>query len=90
MMSINEREIQLLPSNLCFHELVPKDNFYRCLDERLDLSFVREQVVDSYAAMRRVIIDPVVFFRPQLVMFIEDIRSEPWLIKVAADRLSIR
>jgi transposase len=35
-------------------------------------------------------VDPVVFFRLQLVMFFEDIRSERQLMKVAADRLSIR
>jgi transposase len=35
-------------------------------------------------------VDPVVFFRLQLVMFFEDIRSERQLMEVAADRLSIR
>jgi hypothetical protein len=32
----------------------------------------------------------VVFFRLQLVMFFEDIRSERRLMEVAADRLSVR
>ena len=90
MMGIKERAFQPLPSNLSLEELVPKDNFYRCLEERLDLSFVRELVADRYAAMGRTSIDPVVFFRLQLVMFFEDIRSERRLMEVAADRLSIR
>ena len=34
--------------------------------------------------------DPVVFFKLQLVMFFEDIRSERQLMRVAADRLSLR
>jgi len=90
MMGIKERAFQPLPSNLSLDELVPKDNFYRRLEGQLDLSFVRELVADRYAAMGRTSIDPVVFFRLQLVMFFEDVRSERRLMEVAADRLSIR
>jgi transposase len=43
-----------------------------------------------YARGGRSSIDPVVFFRLQLVMFFEDIRSERELMRVAADRLSVR
>ncbi len=35
-------------------------------------------------------VDPVVFFRLQLVMFFEGIPSERQLMETAADRLSIR
>nr|MBA4117066.1 transposase [Rubrobacter sp.] len=45
---------------------------------------------DYYASSGRPSVDPVVFFRLQLVMFFEDIRSERQLMEVAADRLSIR
>src|SRR5215218_10078590 len=90
MMGIKERQFRPLPSDLSLEELVPKDNFYRCLEERLDLSFVRELVADRYAAIGRNSIDPVVFFRLQLVMFFEDIRSERRLMQIAADRMSRR
>ena len=90
MMGIKEREFRPLPDNLSLEELVPKDNFYRRLEGRIDLSFVRELVVDCYAAVGRTSIDPVVFFRLQLVMFFEDIRSERQLMEIASDRLSIR
>ena len=90
MMGTKEREFRPLPSNLSLEELIPKDNFYRRLEERLDLSFVRELVRDCYACSGRPSVDPVVFFRLQLVMFFEDIRSERRLMEVAADRLSIR
>jgi transposase len=70
--------------------LVPPDHFYRHLDAALDLSFVRDLVRDRYAAGGRPSIDPVVFFRLQLVMFFEGLRSERQLMRVAADRLSIR
>jgi transposase len=76
--------------DLSLEELVPQDNFYRRLDARLDLSFVRDLVRDCYACSGRPSVDPVVFFRLQLVMFFENIRSERRLMEVAADRLSIR
>ena len=71
-------------------DLVPADHFYRRLDAHLDLSFVREWVRDKYAARGRPAIDPVVFFRLQLVMFFEGLRSERQLMRLAADRLSVR
>jgi transposase len=70
--------------------LVPPDHFYRHLDRALDLSFVRELVQDTYAARGRPSIDPVVFFRLQLVMFFEGIRSERLLMRLVADKLSVR
>jgi len=89
MMGIKERNFRPLP-NLSLEELVPQDNFYRHLERTLDLSFVRELVKDCYAAGGRPSVDPVVFFRLQLVMFFEGIRSERQLMEVAADRLSVR
>jgi transposase len=77
-------------SALSLDELVPADHFYCRLDRVLDLSFVRDLVQDCYAAgMGRPSVDPVVFFRLQLVMFFEGIRSERQLMRVAVDRLSV-
>lgn len=90
MMGIKERNFQLLPEDLSLEVLVPKDNFYRRLEERIDLSFVRELVQPLYARGGRHSVDPVVFFKLQLVMFFEDIRSERQLMEVVADRLSLR
>jgi transposase len=90
MMGIKQRHFSPL-EDLSLEDLVPKDNFYRRLQSALDLSFVRELVAECYAASAgRPSVDPVVFFRLQLVMFFEDIRSERQLMKVAADRLSVR
>jgi len=72
------------------NDLVPADSFYRQLADRLDLTFVRDLVRDRYALRGRPSIDPVVFFKLQIIMFFEDIRSERQLMRVAADRLSIR
>src|SRR3954470_19436784 len=89
-MGIKQRHFSPL-ENISLEELVPKDNFYRRLEGALDLSFVRELVAERYAASSgRPSVDPVVFFRLQLVMFFENIRSERQLMRVAADRLSVR
>jgi transposase len=71
-------------------ELVPANHFYRQLDRVVDLSFVRDLVKETYAERGRPSIDPVVFFKLQLVMFFDDIRSERLLMQLAADRLSVR
>src|SRR5262245_43500099 len=61
------------------------------VDRVLDLAFVRDLVRDRYVAgVGRPSVDPVVFFRLQLVMFFEGIRSERQLMRLAADRLSVR
>ncbi len=85
MLGTKVRDFAPLP-DLSLEELVPKVNFYRRLDERLDLSFVRDLVKDCYASSGRPSVDPVVFFRLQLVRFFENIRSERRLMEVAADR----
>src|SRR5688572_23788468 len=76
--------------NRSVEDLVPADNFYRHLEAKLDLGFVRDLVRDTYKGGGRPSVDPKVFFKLQLVMFFEGIRSERELIKVAADRLSLR
>src|SRR6266704_5651724 len=76
--------------NVSLEELVPSDHFYRHVERSLDLSFVHHFVQETYAGKGRPSIDPVVFFKLQLVMFFEGIRSERQLMRHAADRLSIR
>ena len=51
---------------------------------------MRDLVKETYAAMGHPSIDPLVFFKLQLVMFFEGLRSERQLMRVAADRLSLR
>jgi transposase len=69
------------PVTASLEDLVEPDNFYRRLAAALDLSFVREWVADCYAPRGRPSIDPVVFFKLQLIMFFEGIRSERQLME---------
>jgi transposase len=89
MMGTKERSFAPLVQ-VSLEELVPQDHFYRHLERTLDLTFVREFVQETYASKGRPSIDPVVFFKLQLIMFFEAIRSERLLMRIVADRLSVR
>jgi transposase len=78
------------PIAVSLEDLVPGDHFYRHLDATLDLSFVRAWVRDCYAEGGRPSIDPVVFFKLQLIMFFEGLRSERQLIETASLHLAHR
>src|SRR5918997_117254 len=65
MMGTKIRSFTPLPRDISLEELVPKDHFYRRLEARLDLSFVRELVGPLYADGGRPSVDPVVFFKLQ-------------------------
>ena len=75
---------------MTLEDLVPPAHFYRHVERTLDLGFVRALVRDAYAESGRPSIDPVVFFKLQLVLFFEGLRSERQLMRVVADRFSLR
>jgi transposase len=87
MMGLKEKHFKQHPT-LYLEDLVPQDNFYRDVEAKLNLSFVRELVKDKYCWWNgRPSIDPVVFFKLQLIMFFEGIRSERQLMTMTAMRL---
>src|SRR5215216_2655582 len=89
MMGIKERVFGPLPP-VSLDDLVPSDHFYRHLERTLDLGFVRTLVGKSYADIGRPSVDPVVFFKLQLILFFEGLRSERQLMRTVGDRLSLR
>ena len=89
MMGAKERVFAPLPL-VSLEDLIPADHFYRHLESTLDLAFVRDLVRGTYAEVGRPSIDPVVFFKLQLILFFEGVRSERQLLRVVADRLSLR
>jgi transposase len=72
------------PIAVLLENLVPPDHFYRHLEEKLNLGFVRDWSRELYAERGRHSIDPVVFFKLQLVMFFAGIRSERKLVETAS------
>jgi len=71
-------------------DLVPAAHVYRHLEAKLELGFVREWAKGCYADRGRPSIDPVVFFKLQLIMFFEGIRSERKLVEAARLNLAHR
>jgi transposase len=69
---------------------VPEENFYRQVERCIDLSFVRDLVRHLYSAFGRPSIDPVVFFKLQLIAFFEGIRSERLLMETVSLNLAHR
>src|SRR5215207_5706840 len=78
------------PIVVSLEALVPQANFYRHLETKVDLSFVREWVRNLYAERGRPSVDPVVFFKLQLIMFFEGIRCERKLVEAASLHLAHR
>jgi transposase len=89
MMGQKGRSFAVLPP-VTLEDRVPPDHFYRHLEQALDLGFVRDLVGEAYAEGGRPSIDPVVFFKLQLVLCFEGLRSEHQRLRVVADRLSLR
>src|SRR5215216_4140800 len=78
------------PITVSLEDLVPANHFYRHLEATLDLSFVRDWTRERYAERGRPSIDPVVFFKLQLVVFFEGISSERRVIETANLNLAHR
>ncbi len=76
--------------SISLEDLVPDDNFYRQVERSIDLSFVRKLASELYASMGRPSIDPVVFFKLQLIAFFEGIRSERQLMETVNLNLAHR
>ena len=77
-------------TGICLEDLVPGDNFYRQVERSLDLSFVRELADEFYSSIGRPSVDPVVFFKLQLIAFFEGIRSERQLMETVNLNLAHR
>ncbi len=76
--------------NLTIDDLVAEDNFYRVLDDLLDLRFVYQECKNLYGKTGNPSIDPVVFFKLMLFGYFENVSSDRNLIKRASDSLSVR
>ena len=66
------------------NSLVPKDNFYRKLEEVLDMSFLYKDTARYYGTEGQESIDPVVFFKICLIGYLNNINSDRKLIEYCA------
>jgi transposase len=77
-------------TGICLEDLVPADNFYRQVERSIDLSFIRELAAEFYSNIGRTSVDPVVFFKLQLIAFFEGLRSERKLMEMVNLNLAHR
>src|SRR5215216_5462873 len=89
MLGHKVREFRPLTA-VTLEDLVPEDNFYRQVERSIDLSFVRELAIEFYSNIGRTSVDPVVFFKLQLIAFFEGIRSERKLMEMVNLNLAHR
>lgn len=76
--------------NISLEELVPQDDYYRRLNELLDLRFVYKLSEGKYGKTGNPSLDPVVFFKMQIFGYLENITSDRKLVRKIADSLSGR
>jgi transposase len=70
--------------------LVPQDNFYRKLDQVLDMSFLYQETAPYYGTEGQESIDPVVFLKMCLVGYLNNINSDRRLIEYCSNCLDVR
>lgn len=70
--------------------LVPKDNFYRQVNQELNLRFLYKSTKKYYGAEGQQSIDPVVFFKILLVGYLNNINSDRALIRYCSNCLDVR
>lgn len=75
---------------LSLESLVPKEDFYRKINEYLDLHFLYQATAPYYGKEGQQSIDPVVFFKILLVGYLNNINSDRALLRYCSDSLSIR
>src|SRR3954465_11923123 len=70
-------------------ERVPKDNFYRRLNELLDLKWLYKATQHYYGTEGQRSIDPVVFIKLMLIGYLENIISDRPIIATASMRMDM-
>ncbi|MEM8765434.1 MAG: IS1182 family transposase [Bacteroidota bacterium] len=68
---------------------VPKDNLYRRLREKLDLSFIYRDTKELYGSTGNPSIDPVVFFKLLITGYLENITSDRKLVEHCSMRMDV-
>jgi transposase len=74
-------------TNFQLSDRVPVDNFYRKLNETLDLRFLYKTTARYYGTEGQESIDPVVFFKLILIGYLENLGSDRRIINTVSMRL---
>ena len=76
--------------NLCLDDFIKPGNIYRKIDETIDFQFIYDLAKDIYSCTGQPSLDPVVFFKIELVGFLEGIHEDRALERRLNDSFAIR
>lgn len=76
-------------TNFQLSDRVPADNFYRRLQETLDLRFLYKTTAPYYGSEGQESIDPTVFFKLMLIGYLENLGSDRRIINTASMRMDM-
>ena len=76
--------------NLCLDDLVSPGDLYRKIEEAIDFTFIHDLAKDVYSHTGQPSLDPIVFFKIELVGFLEGIHEDRALERRIKDSLAIR
>jgi transposase len=76
--------------NLCLDDLVSPGDLYRKIDGAVDFGFIYDLGKECYSHTGQPSLDPVVFFKIELVGFLEGIHEDRALERRIKDSLAIR
>ena len=87
MMGLKEDQKERFSYSVDLDKRVRPDNPLRQIQERIDFTFVREEVKDFYGYNGNESVDPAVIMKMMFQLFFDDIPSERELMRIIAERL---
>ena len=88
---MGQRKFNMKAHNqLCLDDLVSAGHLYRKIDQMIDFAFIYDLAKPYYSHTGQPSLDPVVFFKIELVSFLEGIHEDRALERRLKDSLAIR
>lgn len=87
MMGRHEPQKDLFSYHIDLDKRVRPENPLRRIAEKIDFTFVREEVAKFYGKKGNESVDPVIILKMIFLLFYDDVASERELMKIIAERL---
>ncbi len=87
MMGLKDDQKELFTYSVDLDKRVRPDNPLRQIQERIDFTFVRQEVKDFYGYNGNESVDPAVIMKMMFLLFFDDVSSERELMRIIAERL---
>ncbi|MCX6993805.1 MAG: transposase [Kiritimatiellaeota bacterium] len=87
MMGIRQAQKDLFSYNIDLDKRIRKGNPLRAIAERIDFTFVRQEVAEQYGYNGNVSEDPAVILKMMFLLFYDDVSSERELMRIITERM---